>query len=70
MPLHHPKIIMKIHTRSAIAVAILSSICLMFSNSQGAEKVTSYPDHLVFHPQGESNGKHIVLIAGDEEYRS
>ncbi len=28
-------------------------------------------DHLVFEPKpGESNGKHIVLISGDEEYRS
>uniref|UniRef100_UPI003B59A6B5 PVC-type heme-binding CxxCH protein n=1 Tax=Shewanella gaetbuli TaxID=220752 RepID=UPI003B59A6B5 len=28
-------------------------------------------DHLVFEaPEGKSNGKHIVLISGDEEYRS
>ena len=27
-------------------------------------------DHLVFKPQGEANGKHVVLLAGDEEYRS
>jgi hypothetical protein len=27
-------------------------------------------DHLVFEPKGTPNGKHIVLIAGDEEYRS
>lgn len=61
---------MKTHTLPVIAVAILSSICLMFTDTQGAEKVTSYSDHLVFHPQGKSIGKHIVLIAGDEEYRS
>ncbi|MGJ8656719.1 MAG: PVC-type heme-binding CxxCH protein [Akkermansiaceae bacterium] len=27
-------------------------------------------DHLVFEATGESNGKHVVLLAGDEEYRS
>ncbi|MDA7511436.1 hypothetical protein N8612_07160, partial [Verrucomicrobia bacterium] len=28
-------------------------------------------DHLVFEPKpGTANGKHIVLISGDEEYRS
>ncbi|MFC5051202.1 ThuA domain-containing protein [Rubritalea spongiae] len=27
-------------------------------------------DHLVFEPQGSANGKHVVLLSGDEEYRS
>lgn len=27
-------------------------------------------DHLVFEPSGKWNGKHVVLISGDEEYRS
>ncbi len=27
-------------------------------------------DHLVFEPQSKANGKHVVLISGDEEYRS
>ncbi|MFC4991383.1 ThuA domain-containing protein [Rubritalea tangerina] len=27
-------------------------------------------DHLVFEPTGTANGKHVVLLAGDEEYRS
>jgi hypothetical protein len=27
-------------------------------------------DHLVFAPKGKANGKHVVLIAGDEEYRT
>ncbi len=27
-------------------------------------------DHLVLAAQGEANGKHVVLLAGDEEYRS
>lgn len=27
-------------------------------------------DHLVFEPSGKANGKHVVLISGDEEYRS
>ena len=27
-------------------------------------------DHLVFEAKGESNGKHVVLLSGDEEYRS
>jgi hypothetical protein len=30
----------------------------------------SAADHLVFEPQGEAKGKHVVLLAGDEEYRS
>jgi hypothetical protein len=54
-----------------------SFLVLVFSYLAGiageicaADKVTINSDHLVFHPQGVSNGKHIVLIAGDEEYRS
>ena len=27
-------------------------------------------DHLVFEPKAKANGKHVVLISGDEEYRS
>jgi hypothetical protein len=27
-------------------------------------------DHLVFEPAGKAHGKHIVLLSGDEEYRS
>ena len=27
-------------------------------------------DYLTYEPKGESKGKHVVLIAGDEEYRS
>lgn len=27
-------------------------------------------DHVVYEPAGESKGKHVVLLAGDEEYRS
>ena len=27
-------------------------------------------DHLIFEPMGKANGKHVVLISGDEEYRS
>ncbi|MBK8091105.1 MAG: ThuA domain-containing protein [Verrucomicrobiaceae bacterium] len=27
-------------------------------------------DHVVYEPAGEAKGKHIVLLAGDEEYRS
>lgn len=31
---------------------------------------TSAEDHLFFKAEGESLGKHVVLLAGDEEYRS
>jgi hypothetical protein len=27
-------------------------------------------DHVVYEPAGEAKGKHIVLLSGDEEYRS
>lgn len=30
----------------------------------------SAADHVVYEPAGEAKGKHIVLLAGDEEYRS
>jgi len=35
-----------------------------------AGMVNAAEDHLVLEAKGESNGKHVVLIAGDEEYRS
>lgn len=49
---------------------VLSLIAFIASDVAAEDKVTSNKDHLIFHPQGEINGKHIVLIAGDEEYRS
>ena len=58
------------NTFTFFALAILAASSVMSTKAHSAEKVTSHPDHLVFHPQGEANGKHIVLIAGDEEYRS
>lgn len=32
--------------------------------------VASAADFLTYEPEGQSNGKHVVLLAGDEEYRS
>ena len=58
------------NTFTFFALAILAASSVMSTKAHSAEKVTSHPDYLVFHPQGEANGKHIVLIAGDEEYRS
>ena len=58
------------NTFTFFALAILAASSVMSTKAQSAEKVSSHPDYLVFHPQGEANGKHIVLIAGDEEYRS
>ena len=49
---------------------LLSPLPFIVSDVAAADKVTIHSDHLIFHPQGEINGKHIVLIAGDEEYRS
>ena len=54
---------------TCLAIA-LTGLFFMTNSLHSAEKFTAHPDHLVFHPQGESNGKHIALIAGDEEYRS
>ena len=59
-----------INRLTSFSAKVLAALALMFSSIQAADKVTIHPDHLVFHPQGEANGKHIVLIAGDEEYRS
>lgn len=35
-----------------------------------AATLTAAEDHLVFEPTGTPNGKHVVLLSGDEEYRS
>jgi len=58
------------NTFTFFALAVLAAGSVMSTKAHSAEKVSCHPDHLVFHPQGEANGKHIVLIAGDEEYRS
>jgi hypothetical protein len=44
----------------ALALLVLSA----FASSLHAA------DHVVYEPQGKANGKHVVLLAGDEEYRS
>jgi len=51
---------MKIHKAITISSAILATM----SMAQAAK------DHLVFKAKGKANGKHVVLLAGDEEYRS
>ncbi len=42
------------------------SVLIGFAASLPAEA----QDHLVFEAEGTKNGKHVVLLAGDEEYRS
>ncbi|MDG1357852.1 MAG: ThuA domain-containing protein [Akkermansiaceae bacterium] len=54
----------------SLCAFVLSLIAFNVGDVAAEKKVTSNRDHLIFHPQGEINGKHIVLIAGDEEYRS
>ena len=51
---------MKINKIITLSSAILAST----SFAQAAA------DHLVFEAKGKANGKHVVLLAGDEEYRS
>lgn len=41
-----------------LVLSFLAASCLLAS------------DHVVYEPAGESKGKHIVLLSGDEEYRS
>ncbi|SHK11817.1 putative membrane-bound dehydrogenase domain-containing protein [Rubritalea squalenifaciens DSM 18772] len=36
----------------------------------GALQAAQPADHLVLEPAGKANGKHVVLLSGDEEYRS
>ena len=45
-------------------------ICTLGVYACGVGASTAQEDHLVFEAKGESNGKHVVLLAGDEEYRS
>nr|WP_206663274.1 PVC-type heme-binding CxxCH protein [Ningiella ruwaisensis] len=53
---------MKYLARTLIAVSFVFSFC--FAHANGI-------DHLVFEPGEDiANGKHIVLVSGDEEYRS
>ena len=54
---------------SALALMLIM-LTTAATEALAADNVTIHADHLIFHPQGEANGKHIVLIAGDEEYRS
>lgn len=56
--------------RIGALVCVLTLFSTMTYGRESNKQVTTHPDHLVFHPQGEANDKHIVLIAGDEEYRS
>ena len=56
--------------RIGALVCVLTLFSTMTYGGESNKQVTTHPDHLVFHPQGEANDKHIVLIAGDEEYRS
>jgi len=49
----------------------VSAVLLLFAVSVRAGQPAEQPaDHLVIEASGESNGKHIVLLSGDEEYRS
>ncbi len=41
-------------------------LCVLF----GTVSAFSADDHLVFEPEKDANGKHVVILTGDEEYRS
>ena len=58
------------HLFTSVLALMLIMLTTTANEALAADKVTIHADHLIFHPQGEANGKHIVLIAGDEEYRS
>ena len=45
-------------------------VCALGVYASGMTLSYAAEDHLVFEAAGESNGKHVVLLAGDEEYRS
>jgi len=45
-------------------------LCTLGVYACGVGASQAQQDHLVFEAKGEANGKHIVLLAGDEEYRS
>jgi hypothetical protein len=47
-----------------------SKLTYTLSLSLAAAALATAEDHLVFEPSGTSNGKHVVLLSGDEEYRS
>ncbi len=46
------------------------SLCALGVYACGISASAAQNDHLIFKAEGEANGKHIVLLAGDEEYRS
>lgn len=48
------------------------SITLAFTATltMGSLHAAQPADHLVLEPAGKANGKHVVLLSGDEEYRS
>lgn len=50
--------------RSLTLLPLVSFAALTPVMSQAAE------DHLTYEPKGEAKGRHVVLLAGDEEYRS
>ena len=58
------------HLFTSVLALMLIMLATTATEALAADNVTIHADHLIFHPQGEANGKHIVLIAGDEEYRS
>ena len=51
-----------------------SALVIFATSSLSAAEVAnsaSSPDHLIFEgTEGPGKGKHVVLLAGDEEYRS
>jgi type 1 glutamine amidotransferase len=49
---------------------ILGLFCLLAILLSAIPSVRAADSYLVFQPQGKANGKSIVLISGDEEYRS
>ena len=51
--------------KTILATCLLTLMTLFVSNAFAQE------DHIVYEPaEGTANGKHIVLVSGDEEYRS
>ncbi len=52
-------------TRSVTAVLLLGALTMTLPSAQTAETSVSYPAK-----SGPGQGRHVVLLAGDEEYRS
>lgn len=48
----------------------IASVSILFLFVFSGVVMADEPEYLVFEPAGEANGKHIVLVSGDEEYRS